>query len=258
MLIFMAVKFKDYYEILGVPRTASQDEIKAAYRKLARKHHPDVNKSPGAEEKFKELNEAHEVLRDPEKRQKYDQLGSNWRNGQDYSPRGWEGHSAAGGGSDFSDFFESLFGGRFGGFSSFEDEIGPRRRQSRQTRDMAGSDQTVRIRIPLEDTFHGVERTISLREIADDGRETTRSIRVKIPQGVTHGQRIRLSGQGGEGRGRGPRGDLYLEVELEPHPLYRVGGRDLYMDLKIAPWEAALGASIVIPTLAGNVSLNIP
>ena len=276
----MAVKFRDYYEILGVSRTASQDEIKSAYRNLARKFHPDVNKASDAEDKFKELGEAYEVLRDPEKRKKYDLLGSNWRNGQDFTPPpGWDGMGGGFGGfgrgrqatgptaSSFSDFFESLFGGGFGGFRNAggfrqaadeSDDAGTEWRRGSE----AGDDQEVRIRIPLEDAYHGAERTITLqmREAAPGGRVRTvkKDIKVKIPQGVVSGQKIRLAGQGAPGEGGGPAGDLYMLVELEPHPQFRVGGRDLFADLPLAPWEAALGTEITLPTLGGDVSLKIP
>ncbi|HYF48646.1 MAG TPA: DnaJ C-terminal domain-containing protein, partial [Planctomycetota bacterium] len=253
----------DYYSILGVQRTASQDEIKAAYRKLARQYHPDVNKAKDAEEKFKELSEAYEVLRDPEKRKQYDLLGSNWRNGQDFQPPpGWEpfGKRGGGGASDFSDFFESIFGGlgAGGGFSHFGDYD----YRGRRSRDVAGEDQEARVRIPLEDAYHGAERNITLNIRGSDEYGTptrdSRTLKVRIPPGVTNGQRIRLAGQGGAGRGKGHAGDLYLVVELEPHPKFRVGGRDLFMDLPIAPWEAALGTTIVVPTLGGDVHLTIP
>lgn len=251
----MAVKFRDYYETLGVSKTASQDEIKAAYRKLARKFHPDVNKAKDAEDKFKEIGEAYEVLSDPPKRARYDQLGSSWHSGDEFTPPyGWQGQAGGmGGASTFSDFFESLFGRGFQGFSGYT-QSGPRPRH--------GDDQEVHVRIPLEVAFNGAERMISLQshEPCPDGRlkAQTRTIRVKIPAGVTHGQRIRLAGQGGHGAGGGVRGDLYLAIELLPHDRFRVGGRDLFTDLPVAPWEAVLGAEIPLPTLAGNVVVTIP
>ena len=252
----MAVKYKDYFEILGVSRTASQDEIKTAYRNLAKKYHPDVNKAKDAEERFKEIGEAYEVLRDPDKRKKYEQLGSNWRGGEDFTPPpGWQSPSGGAGASDFSDFFESLFGGSFGGSVGGFHSRGFGRQ--RRTRDIPGEDVEVRVSIPLEDAFHGAERVISLRD-ASDGDGHIRNLRVKIPKGVTNGQRIRLSGQGGPGQGQGEPGDLYMIVELETHPRYRVGGRDLFVDLPIAPWEAALGAEITFSTLAGDVTLTVP
>jgi len=256
----MSVKYKDYYSILGVARTASQDEMKAAYRKLARQYHPDVNKAKDAEEKFKELSEAYEVLRDPEKRKQYDHLGSNWRNGQDFQPPpGWQQRGgAAGGATDFSDFFESIFGGAgVGGQYGDYDYRG-----RRAARDHAGEDQEARVRIPLEDVFRGAERniTLSIRGTDQDGNPTreSRTLKVRIPAGVTTGQRIRLAGQGGAGSGKGSAGDLYLVVELEPHPRFRVGGRDLFLDLPIAPWEAALGTTIVVPALDGDLRLTVP
>lgn len=276
----MAVKFRDYYEIMGVPRTATQDEIKAAYRGLARKYHPDVNKAADAEDKFKELGEAYEVLRDPDKRKKYDTLGSNWRNGQDFTPPpGWEGIGGFGRGrsatgptaNNFSDFFESLFGGGFGGFSGFRNAGGGFRQSADEADDSgaawhagpeAGEDQEVRIRIPLEDSIHGTERTITLqsREPGSKGRlrMVKRDLKVRIPQGVVSGQKIRLAGQGLSGEHGAPPGDLYLLVELEPHAQFRVGGRDLFIDLPLAPWEAALGAELSLPTPAGAVTLKVP
>ncbi|MCY3023070.1 MAG: DnaJ domain-containing protein [Planctomycetota bacterium] len=263
----MPVTYKDYYDILGVSRTASQESIHSAYRKLARKYHPDLNKAKDAEDKFKEIGEAYEVLRDPEKRRRYDQLGSAWRAGDEFTPPpGWQVHSDfSGPDSIFSDFFESLFGRGFQGVSG----SGPEREQSgwrRRPHDVPGEDQEVRVRIPLEDTFTGAERTISLRVREGDGggrdsplrRTKTRSIQLRIPQGVTNGQRIRLAGQGGPGEGRAPQGDLYLIVEFEPHERFRVGGRDLFSDLPIVPWEAVLGTTVILPTPAGDVSLTVP
>lgn len=264
----MAVKFRDYYEILGVPRTATQEEIQRAYRKLARKFHPDVNKAANAEEKFKELSEAYEVLKDSEKRSKYDQLGPDWKSGQDFRPPpGWETHFDFGrgagggrteyhwgGGGDFSDFFETLFGGR-GGFRGARGRQGPVWSQ-------AGADQEATIRISLEDAFLGATKSITLQSqtVTPQGQLSVqeKSYEVKIPPGILPGQRIRLGGQGGEGSGGGPRGDLYLKVEIDSHPLYQLKERDLYVDLPISPWEAALGAEVQIPTLSGPVTLKVP
>ena len=262
----MAVKYRDYYEILGVARTASQPEIKAAYRKLARKYHPDVNKASNAEEKFKELNEANEVLGDPDKRSKYDRLGSAWQNGEEFTPpNGWSYSQGAGVGgpqyTDFSDFFESLFGGNFRGAGGMGGAGGSGRRRA-AARDLPGEDQEFRIRIPLEDAMRGAERTIGLelQEMGSDGRVQSRrrNFDVKIPKGIVSGQRIRLAGQGAPGTGSAPAGDLYLQVELEPNARFRVEGRDLYMDLPVAPWEAALGAKINLQTPAGELSLHVP
>jgi curved DNA-binding protein len=249
------MEFKDYYTIMGVARDATQDEIKRAYRKLARKYHPDVSKEPDAEARFKELGEAYEVLKDPEKRAAYDQLGANWKAGQEFRPPpDWDaGFEFSGGYADsgaFSDFFESLFGrsgaGRPGG----------------ATFHARGEDHHARILIDLEDAYHGATRTISLHAPQLDGqghvRIRERTLGVRIPKGVRQGQHIRLAGQGTPGLGGGPAGDLYLEVEFKPHRLYRVDGRDLYLDLPLAPWEAALGAKVKVPTLEGVVDLTIP
>ena len=266
----MAVKYKDYYEILGVSRTATQEEIKTAFRKLARKYHPDVNKAAGAEDKFKEINEANEVLSDKEKRSRYDRLGSAWQNGEEFTPpNGW-GHSGGRPGgvtgaefSDFSDFFESLFGGNFnprGGAGGFGGRGGGARRGV--PRDVPGEDQEYRIHIPLEDAMRGAERTIGMevQELGEDGRVHTRrrNFDVKIPKGINTGQKIRLSGQGSPGTGKAPPGDLYLTVELDPHDKFRVDGHDLHTDLAVAPWEAALGAKISLQTLTGELSISIP
>jgi curved DNA-binding protein len=266
----MAVKFKDYYDTLGVSRTATQDEIQRAYRKLARKYHPDVNKASEAEERFKELGEAYEVLKDPEKRSKYDQLGADWKAGQEFRPPpGWDAHfdfGRGGGGQTgfqwegaggFSDFFETLFGGQ--GFRQAQG--GPRGGRG-PVWSQAGSDQEATIRITLEDAFRGGARPITLQfqSVTPEGQLSVqeKSYEVKIPPGVLPGQKIRLTGQGGEGTGGGPRGDLYLKVELEPHPLYRLKGRDLYMDLAVSPWEAVLGSEVQILTPSGSVTLKVP
>ena len=254
------MKFRDYYDIMGVPRDATQDDIKRAYRKLARKYHPDVSKEADAEIKFKEVGEAYEVLKDPEKRAAYDQFGANWKAGQDFEPPpNWDaGFEFSGGGftqgdaSEYSDFFEQLFGGGFG-----------RARGARHAGFHArGEDHHAKVLIDLEDAFHGVTRSISLRVPSMDaqGRVTTRdhTLNVKIPRGIRQGQQIRLAGQGAPGLGQGGAGDLYLQVEFKPHAYYRVDGADLYLDLPVAPWEAALGAQVKVPTPAGKVDLKIP
>jgi len=254
------MKFRDYYDIMGLKRDATQDDIKRAYRKLARKYHPDVSKEADAEQKFKEVGEAYEVLKDPEKRAAYDQFGSDWKAGQDFNPPpNWDaGFEFSGGGftggnaSDYSDFFEQLFGGGFG-------RAGGAHRGGFHAR---GEDHHAKVLIDLEDAFHGVTRSISLRVPAMDtqGRVTTRehSLNVKIPKGIKQGQQIRLAGQGAPGMGQGGAGDLYLQVEFKPHAFYRVDGADLYLDLPVAPWEAALGAQVKVPTPAGKVDLKIP
>lgn len=253
--------YKDYYKIMGVARDAKQDEIKRVYRKLARKFHPDVSKEANAEAKFKEVQEAYEVLKDPEKRAAYDQLGSQWRQGQQFTPppdwgRDFEYSTAFGGREDagFSDFFSSLFGARsafreqrgggYGGFAA------------------AGEDHAAKIQIDLEDAYRGGAQTIELKspQVDEQGRVTVqpRTLKVTIPAGVIEGQKIRLGGQGRAGTGGGPAGDLYLEIGFRPHRLYQVEGRDITLTLPIAPWEAALGATVQTPTLAGPVELRIP
>ena len=262
------MKYKDYYETLGVPRTATQDDLKKAYRKLARKYHPDVSKLPDAEARFKDINEANEVLKDPEKRAAYDQMGSNWKSGQEFQPppnwdAGFEfrgGESPGGGfgaspfggeGLDASDFFESLFGKRARGGGA------PRRSATLQ-----GEDHHAKVLIDLEDVFHGAERSISLRmpKESPDGRVTLeeRRLDVHIPKGIRAGQHLRLAGQGAPGSGGAPAGDLYLEIEFKPHPRFRVDGADLYVDLPLSPWEAALGATVEAATPDGAVQLTIP
>lgn len=247
------MQYKDYYRILGVARDASQDDIKRSYRKLARRYHPDVSKEADAEERFKEVNEAYEVLKDPQKRQAYDRLGAGWQPGQEFSPPpGWEGGFDFGGGgftgadaSHFSDFFEALFGGaRRAG-------TGARWRTSMR---MRGADERARIALTLEEAYRGTTQAI---EVGGAGGRA-RSLRVKIPPGVTQGQQIRLAGQGGPGVGGGPPGDLFLEIELAPHPYFRVDNRDVYLNLPVAPWEAALGAKVTAPTLSGPVDVTIP
>jgi curved DNA-binding protein len=257
------MEYRDYYKILGVERSADQESIKRSYRKLARKYHPDVSKEPDAEAKFKELNEAYEVLKDPEKRAAFDQLGANWQAGQDFQPPpGWDqGFEFHGGGytqvdpEQFSDFFESLFGREsFGGARGFRQSAGRSARRGENTH--------AKILIDVEDAFHGTTRTLTLRhsEVGADGRPQVRerNINVKIPVGIAPGQQIRLSGQGEAGFGGAEAGDLYLEVEFKPHALYHLDGKTLYLDLPVAPWEAALGATVRAPTPTGPVDLKIP
>jgi len=248
--------FKDYYTVMDVERDASQDEIKRAYRKLARKYHPDVSKESDAEARFKDLGEAYVVLKDPEKRAAYDQLGADLKAGQDFQPppdwnAGFEfsGSDA----SAHSDFFESLFGRDFGSAQDDRRQAGFRAR---------GEDHHAKVLIDLEDAYLGANRSISLRtpEFDSSGHVITkqRTLSVKIPKGVKQGQRIRLSGQGSPGLGEGHAGDLYLEIEFNPHSLFKVEGRNVYLDLPVAPWEAALGATIKAPTPDGLVDLKIP
>ncbi|HHM05121.1 MAG TPA: J domain-containing protein [Gammaproteobacteria bacterium] len=256
------MQFKDYYQILGVERSASQDEIKRAYRKLARKYHPDVSKEPDAEARFKEVGEAYEVLKDPEKRAAYDQLGPNWKAGQEFHPppdwdQGFEFHGGGFTGADsaaFSDFFESLFGG----FS----RRGARAGAGAPGFDLRGEDTHAKVAIDLEDAYHGATRTLTLHHVepGPDGRAQVkeRTLKVRIPKGVKAGQHIRLAGQGSPGVGRGKAGDLYLEVVFRPHPLYRADGRDIYLDLPVTPWELALGATVMAPTPTGRVEVKIP
>lgn len=266
----MSVKFHDYYETLGVTRSASKDEVQKAYRKLARKYHPDVNKDPAAEERFKEITEAYEVLKDPEKRKKYDQLGPNWRQGQDFTPppgfekfdfnfQGSPGGGFSQGFGGFSEFFESLFGG--GGGSG-----GPFRGGSfHQTRSSGwkerGRDQEAEIELTLEEAARGGRKSIQLATLEPDasGRlsRTQRSIEVNLPKGVTEGTKIRLAGQGGKGIGGAANGDLFLRIRLRPDPRFQVDGYNLRRTLDIAPWEAALGAEVKVPTLEGSVTIKI-
>jgi curved DNA-binding protein len=252
------MEYKDYYKILGVDRKASQDEIKRAYKKLARKYHPDVSKEADAEARFKDVNEAYHALKDPQKRKAYDELGSRWQQGQEFHPPpGWE---ARGGGFSpedlhgFSDFFAEIFGGAGGPGRGFHFE-------QRNFR-MRGQDLHATIEITLDDAYHGGSRSISLQapDIDEQGsvRQRTRQLNVQIPKGIREGQQIRLSGQGGPGMGGGQAGDLYLQVQFAPHPLFHADGRDIFLELPITPWEAALGIRLSIPTLGGRVEMKIP
>ena len=253
------MEFRDYYETLGVARDATQDEIKRAYRKLARKYHPDVSKEENAEQQFKALGEAYEVLKDPEKRAAYDQLGANWQGGQDFNaPPDWDagfefsgGGFTQGNGQAYSDFFESLFG------QSFRDAGRQHHGPTHQ-----GGDRHARVVIDLEDSLNGATRKITFHvpEVDPQGHVKTRErvLNIKIPKGIAPGQSIRLAGQGDPSVGGGKAGDLYLDVEFKKHPLYRLDGADISIDVPIAPWEAALGATVKVPTPSGKVDVKIP
>jgi len=247
----MAVKFRDYYEVLGVPRTATAEEIKRAYRQLARKHHPDLqvaSERARASERFKEINEANEVLSDPDKRAKYDALGANWKGGMDFTPppgggRGptvttteWEDLG------DFSDFFASIFGRPAGGGAGRAGRAGVRVQ-------IPGNDFEAELPLTLEDVLHGAQRRITLNG---------KGLDVTIPRGIRDGATLRLAGQGGPGANGGPPGDVYLHVRLAPHPRYRVAGDDLEMDLPLWPWQAVLGAEVRVDTPDGPVTLTVP
>ncbi len=274
------MQYKDYYKILGVDRKASQEEIQKAYRKLARKYHPDANTAPDAAEKFKEINEAYEVLRDPEKRKKYDGLGLGWQNGQEFTPPpGWETIFQQGGrrrrysgsgGSIFSDFFEAFFGGgdlfrqangrdvfgsgfdegqQFGkGQDVFGAGFGRRSRSSAK-----GPDQEAVLELSLRDILSGGKKRITL-----DAGGQQKNLEVTVPKGLTDGSRIRLAGQGGEAVGGGPPGDLYLKIRLRPEPGFKVEEYNIRKEINISPWEAALGASVPVETPTGRVTLRVP
>jgi curved DNA-binding protein len=262
----MAVQFRDYFETLGVSKTATDDEIKSAFRKLARKYHPDVAKDKkAAEEKFKQINEAYEVLSDPEKRKKYEQLGANWNQQGGFQPppewgqppgsgyHQWGGDGGGGvefefGGTGFSDFFEAFFGGgrgrsAFGGF------------RGREATTERGADVEADILVTLEEALNGSTRTVSLRRA---GSNKIEKYQVKIPRGVHEGQRIRLAGQGEAGARGGKSGDLFLRVRLAKHPDFSVEASDLIHEVKIAPWQAALGTELKVPTLGGTGKLKVP
>ncbi|MEW6353325.1 MAG: DnaJ C-terminal domain-containing protein [Pseudomonadota bacterium] len=246
------MEYKDYYKILGVERNADQDAIKKAYRKLARKYHPDVSKEKNAEEKFKEVAEAYEVLGNAEKRAAYDQLGT-YQAGQSFRPPpDWERQFGWGGGADYSgvdfgDLFSELFGmgTRPGGA------------RTRGMRGMRGQDYEATVHISLEDAYRGAEVSLDLSVPGAGGARASKTVKVRIPKGATDGQKLRVPGKGGKGAGGAPDGDLYLNIVLHPHPLFRASGHDLYLDVPVTPWEAALGASIEVPTMAGNVRLKI-
>ncbi|MBS9403939.1 DnaJ domain-containing protein [Halomonas sp. TRM85114] len=252
------MEFKDYYQILGVAKTATTDEIKKAYRKLARKFHPDVSKEPDTEQRMQELNEAKAVLSDPEKRLAYDQLAQQYRSGQDFQPPpDWDaGFEFSGGGfeeadlGEFSDFFANLFG------------QGYRSGQGRRGYQMRGEDRHAKINIDLADAYHGATRAITLQvpQVDPQGRIHSRehTLSVRIPKGVKAGQHIRLSGQGSPGVGGGPAGDLFLEIHFTPDSRYRVEGRDVHQTVPVTPWEAALGANIETPTPSGVVKVKVP
>ncbi|MGM0450183.1 MAG: DnaJ C-terminal domain-containing protein [Pseudomonadota bacterium] len=255
------MEFKDYYKILGVDEDASKSEIKSAYRKLARKYHPDVSKEADAEDHFKDVSEAYEVLKDDEKRAEYDQLrkyGQTADGGFD-PPPGWESGASfsRGGFTDadsmhFSDFFESIFGGAGGGF----------RQQRGQGFAMRGEDLHHQLSLFLEEAYNGCEKSLRMQapEPGPDGqvRRRDRTLKVKVPAGVRDGQTIRLRGQGGRGMGSGPEGDLYLDIRIAPHPHFRLDGGDLYVTVPVTPWEAALGGRITVPTMAGKATLTVP
>jgi len=256
------MQFKDYYQTLGVPRDAGADEIKKAFRRLARKYHPDVSKEADAEQRMREVNEAYAVLSDPEKRAAYDQLGQGYQTGQDFRPppdwdagfefsgRGFSPHEAA----DFSDFFAELFGHMGGRQAGFGTRGGPYQ--------VRGEDHHAKVLLDLEDAFSGATRQINLQVPAMDAqghvRLNTRTLNVKIPRGVKEGQIIRLAGQGAPAAGAATAGDLLLEVHFKPHPRLRPDGRDLHLKLPVAPWEAALGAIIAVDLPSGSVKVRIP
>jgi len=270
------MEYRDYYKILGVERTASADDIKKSYRRLARKFHPDVSKEKDAEAHFKEVQEAYEVLKDPEKRAAYDQLGSNWKTGEQFRPppdwasgfefrggprgAGRQGGARHGASEEvfedegFSDFFSSLFGARGG--------AGPFAQGGAQQRGRAGRDHHAEIDIDLEEAFAGTTRTLELKrpQLKADGTLEIKphTVKVTIPAGVAEGQLIRLAGQGEPAPNGGRAGDLYLQVHVRPHRLFQVEGRDVTLTLPVAPWEAALGGPVKVPTLAGTVEMNIP
>ena len=252
------MQFKDYYAALGVKRDATPDEVKHAYRKLARKYHPDLNKEANAEERFKEVAEAYEALNDAERRAAYDEASLRWAGrGDGQAPPGWDTgfefseHGATGDAFDHSEFFDALFRRR--------GHAGRRGAAAAQAR---GQDHHAKVLIDIEDSYQGAKRTVALQmpELGADGRVSLqrRQIELSIPKGIRAGQQLRLAQQGGPGFGDGPRGDLYLEIEFRTHKLYRADGADVLFDLPLSPWEAALGASVIVPTPLGPVELRVP
>lgn len=255
------MQFKDYYEVMGLARDASQEDVKKAYRRLARKYHPDVSSEPDAEARFKQLGEAYEVLKDPEKRTAYDKLGDRWQEGQEFRPPpDWNFDFRGGAGpgefrefsdvGEFSDFFENLFGGR------------ARAAGGRRPFKQRGFDATAEVEVTLPEAFSGTTRTLSLERVDRDaqGRPSrrTQQLNVNIPAGVTNGQQIRLAGQGEPGPGGGEPGDLFLRVRFVKHPWFSADGRDIHVELPVAPWEAALGETVRVPTLGGAVDMKLP
>lgn len=258
------MEFKDYYKILELSKKATDSEIKKQYRKLARKYHPDVNKEPDAEKKFKDIAEAYEVLKDKEKRKAYDTYGADWKDGpkrekyqRQYQQQGFDGNAGGfnfggdfEGAADYSDFFQSFFGGRGG------------RASSRAPRKQQGGHVNATIHISLEDSYSGGNRKVSfsIPETNKAGHQENKvkHLNIAIPKGVKDGQKIRLKGQGSAGVHGGAKGDMYITVHIEPHNMYRIDGTDVYLNLPLAPWEAALGMQIMIPLPVGNIKLNIP
>jgi curved DNA-binding protein len=241
------MKYQDFYQILGVDRDASNVDIKKSYRKLARQYHPDVSKDAAAEEKFKEVNEAYDVLKNEEKRAAYDRFGSDWKHGHEFNPGGYPGGFSGG---DFSDFFESIFGGGF-------QQQGSPFRQARQK----GADHHLKLDISLEEAYEGGAKTIQFsQKVVKDGRLASpemKKLKIQIPRGVTSGQKIRLAKQGGLAPDGGEAGDLYLEMNILPHRFFRLDDNDIILRLPLTPWEAARGTTLKVPTLAGDVELKI-
>ncbi|MFB6264160.1 MAG: DnaJ C-terminal domain-containing protein, partial [Bradymonadaceae bacterium] len=284
---------EDYYSILGVDRDASQEEIEKAYKRLAKKYHPDVNDEPGAEDEFKKVNEAYQVLKDPEKREQYDRFGDDWKRarqaqGQGAGP-GWEnvevnvggagdfedifggaggpGGGGAGGAGGFGDFFETIFGGQGPGGggrgpTGGRSQPGGGRRQGARARSPGGPAQgqsrEAKVTVSLEDVYYGRERTVTLAMPGRHGGRERKTYTVEIPPGTTDGSKIRLAGEGEEGRGGGPAGDLLLEIEIAEHPVFEVDEYDLHTEVAISPWEAALGGEIEVPTVESRATVKVP